>query len=112
MNDQIYDAEKIIDQHVIADSAKTGVPNPPLSVTIQPQHQDTTKPGPATEGDHPQPDPFKEPSVPPAKKTKKAPARKAALLQEFHSQIQEDMQWIFMLDREKWHVHLPSGWAT
>ena len=52
---------------------------------------------------HPQPDPFKEPAIPTAKKAKKAPARKAALTQEINGQIQGYMQWIFMLDREKWH---------
>ena len=63
-------------------------------------------------GKKPQSDIFKEPTVPPPRKVKKAPAREAVLALEIDSQIQDDMQWIFRLDREQWHEHLPSGWST
>ena len=112
LDNDLHDAGILIGQHIIAESARAGMSNPPLHVPVQTQHHYTSKPETATEEDHPQPDLFKEPAIPTAKKTKKAPARKAALTQEINSQIQGDMQWIFMLDREQWHEHLPSGWTT
>ena len=109
---QFHDSEKIVEQYQILDAARLSIPNPSLSMPARSHYQDTPMVVPETEGDEQRVGLFKDPYIRPIKKVKKASARKAALVQKVHSQIPEDLQWIFIMDQDRWHEHLPSDWTT
>ena len=108
-SNNLHDAKVVINQHVIAESARAGQSNP---LPEQTQQQYTFQPEATTAGGKPQSNIFKEPLAPPPRKVKKVSAREAALALEIDSEIQGDMQWIFKMDREQRRENLPGGWTT